>query len=318
VSEPVIQVDDLRKVYYIKNGAFRAPRKLHALGGVSFAVKPGQTFGLVGESGSGNSPIARILIGAERASEGRIQISGQELPNRKEAPNWLRSVLQPVLQDPYSSLNPRMRVRHIIDEPLRIHRPQMSEEQLGAEVSALLEKVNLPRSYADHLPHQLSGGQRQRVAIARALSMQPAIMVLDEPASALDVSVQAQIINLLADLQAERMLTYVIISHDLAVVAYLSHQIGVLYLGQFMELGSKAEIIDNPLHPYTQVMIRASEPSSHDLESHVLDGEIPSPLELQAGCPFSPRCPIATARCKEVKPAFRQVGPEHWVACHLV
>jgi oligopeptide/dipeptide ABC transporter ATP-binding protein len=316
MNQPIIAVSNLRKTYHIKNGAFRPARELHALAGISFTAAPGETFGLVGESGSGKSTIARILIGAETATDGRIQIAGHEI--RGKASDLQRSVLQPVLQDPYSSLNPRMRIRHIIDEPLRIHRPRMSEAELADAVATILDKVKLPRSYADYLPHQLSGGQRQRVAIARALSLEPAIMVLDEPASALDVSVQAQIINLLADLQAQHGLTYVLISHDLAVVAYLSHQIGVLYLGQFMELGAKTEVIDNPVHPYTQAMIRASEPGSSTLESHLLDGEIPSPLDQLVGCPFSSRCPNVMARCKQEKPALREVGPRHWAACHLV
>jgi oligopeptide/dipeptide ABC transporter ATP-binding protein len=315
----LIEVRNLTKHYPIKRHWLARPVNLAALAGVSFSLEAGGTFGLVGESGSGKSTVAKIIIGAEQASSGEVEIGGHAFGARPSATAqaWRRRTLQPVLQDPYGSLNPHMKVGRIVDEPLRIQHALPSHEY-RARVAQLLEKVGLSAAYADRLPHELSGGQRQRVAIARALALDPAILVLDEPVSALDVSVQAQVLNLLKDLQAESGLTYLLISHDLAVVAYMSTRIGVLYLGQFMELGSRDAVIERPAHPYTQALLTASEPQSPAALSGVaLEGEIPSPLDPPARCPFHPRCPQAQARCIESKPLLRQIGADHWVACHF-
>lgn len=314
---PFMRVRDLRKTYEVRRGLFGRARPLHAVAGVSFDVAPGTTFGLVGESGSGKTTIAKMLMLAEPSSSGSIEIDGQDLTrlSADERQRFHRQ-LQPVLQDPYSSLNPRMRIGSIIDEPLRIHRVG-THASLAGRVRELLDLVGLPGDGARRFPHELSGGQRQRVSIARALGLSPKCMILDEPVSALDVSIQAQILNLLKDLQGRLGLTYLLISHDLAVVAYMSQRIGVLYLGQFMEIADTADIVTNARHPYTQALIAAVDARTGSLESTgAVIGEIPSPMNPPSGCSFNPRCPHATARCREEKPVLRAIAPSHLVACH--
>ena len=314
MSAPFIAVEQLRKTYSVKRGLFGRGRPLHAVDGVSFEVEAGGTFGLVGESGSGKSTIARMLLAAEPASAGRLRVGEHALERlgRQGARQFHRTV-QPVLQDPYSALSPLMRIGRIVDEPMRIHRLHRPSV-LDARAAELLSLVGLDPAMARRYPHELSGGQRQRVAIARALGVEPRAMVLDEPVSALDVSIQAQILNLLKDLQRERGLTYVLISHDLAVVAHMSSRVGVLYLGEFMEIGSRDEVVGQARHPYTQALIAASE--SRVDASRAAAGEIPSPMERPAGCPFQSRCPHASARCRVEKPALRALSPTHWIACH--
>ena len=312
-----MQIRDLRKTYEVRRGLFGRSRPLHAVGGVSFDVGAGTTFGLVGESGSGKTTIAKMLMLAEAPSSGAIEIDGQDLTRLSaEQRQRFHRELQPVLQDPYSSLNPRMRIGSIIDEPLRIHRVGTAASR-AARVRELLELVGLPGDGLRRFPHELSGGQRQRVSIARALGLSPKCMVLDEPVSALDVSIQAQILNLLKDLQGRLGLTYLLISHDLAVVAYMSQRIGVLYLGQFMEIAETAEIVGNARHPYTQALIASVDARTGSLESTgAVIGEIPSTMSPPAGCSFNPRCPHATSRCREEKPALRALAPGHLIACH--
>jgi len=317
---PFIDLQDVHKAYNVRRGVFRAGKLLHAVSGVSFSVPEGSTFGLVGESGSGKSTIARMVLGAEAATSGEVRVAGQNVTTLDRKQRFqLRRTLQPVLQDPYSSLNPRIRIAAIVDEPLRVHRIEHGQS-LKARVAQLLEQVGLSAETMRRYPNELSGGQRQRVAIARAISINPRCLVLDEPVSALDVSIQAQILNLLKDLQARLRLTYLLISHDLAVVSYMSDQIGVLYLGQFMEIASREDIIANARHPYTQALMAAADSTIGEEVGRVgnaVQGEIPSPLSPPSGCPFHPRCPMAEARCRQEKPALRAFGPSHQVACHL-
>ncbi|MFG1280027.1 ABC transporter ATP-binding protein [Xanthobacter autotrophicus] len=313
----LVEVSHLAKTYTVRPGLFSRPRPLAAVAGVSFAIEPGGTFGLVGESGSGKTTIARIVMGAETASSGRLRIADHHFgaTHDEAGEAWRHRFLQPVLQDPYGALDPAMSIGRIIDEPLRVQRPQADEGTYRARVTDLLVQVGLPPAFADRRPGALSGGQRQRVAIARALALDPKLLVLDEPVSALDVSIQAQVLNLLKNLQDRHGLTYLLISHDLAVVAFMATRIGVLYLGQFMELGSRRAVVERPAHPYTQALLAAAEPSIH--QAVPVAGEIPSPLDPPAGCPFHPRCPRAEGRCRAEKPVLRPVGPDHWAACHF-
>lgn len=318
----LLEVKKLRKTYTVKRNWLARTKTLVAVDGVSFSIEAGTTFGLVGESGSGKSTIAKMLMGAELPTSGSFSIDGRSFDSHRspEADQWRQHVLQPVLQDPYGALDPTMRIGRTIAEPLTIlskGRKGHDRTSMGTleEVRRLLNKVGLPEEFADRLPGQLSGGQRQRVAIARALSVSPELVLLDEPVSALDVSVQAQVLNLLKDIQVEQQLTYLLISHDLAVVAYMSQHIGVLYLGQFMEIGSRDQVLNHPAHPYTAALIAASDPDS-PLEDTVLTGEIPSPLTPPSGCSFHPRCPKADVTCQQLRPVAMEIEPGHQVACH--
>lgn len=319
---PFIEVADLHRAYPIRNGVLGRKRLLHAVAGVSFGLEKGGTFGLVGESGSGKSTIAKILLAIEPATSGRVAIDGITLGAlNRSALRRLHRTVQPVLQDPYGALSPLVRIEHIIDEPMRaqrLHRGAGREIRLRA----LTQMVGLSADVLRRYPHELSGGQRQRVAIARALAMEPKALILDEPVSALDVSVQAQILNLLRDLQDAQGLSYVLISHDLAVVANMSTQIGVLYLGQFMELGTRDDVVRGARHPYTQALIAASDV---DLDAPVekTDATVSrtrkstaSPMDTATGCRFEPRCPHAVARCRAEIPRLRALSNTHWIACH--
>ena len=319
---PYLTVSGLTKTYQVRRGLFGRPRPLHAVRGVSFTVETGSTFGLVGESGSGKTTIAKMLMLAEPATAGGMVIGGHDLAElSRDDRRRFHLEVQPVLQDPYSSLNPRMRIGHIIDEPQRIHRLTARGAAMDGRVRELLELVGLPADSGRRFPHELSGGQRQRVSIARALGVNPRCMILDEPVSALDVSVQAQILNLLRDLQKSLELTFLLISHDLAVVAYMSRRIGVLYLGEFMEVGTTENIVHRARHPYTQALIASvdarSGGSREDGSAVRVTGEIPSPMDPPPGCPFHPRCTFAQGRCREEKPALREIGPGQSVACHF-
>jgi len=317
MSEAFVKVRDLRKTYEVRKGLFGRPRPLHAVAGVTFEIAAGATFGLVGESGSGKSTIAKMVMLAEPPTSGSLEVGQRDLTRlgRKEKDRF-HMELQPVLQDPYSSLNPRMRVGSIIDEPLRVHR-MLGGAGRRAKVAELLDLVGLPPDAARRYPHEMSGGQRQRVSIARALALDPKCMILDEPVSALDVSIQAQILNLLKDLQQRLGLTYLLISHDLAVVAYMSERVGVLYLGEFMEIGRAEDIVARSRHPYTQALIASVDARSGGAAARLVSGEIPSPMNPPPGCPFNPRCPHAVDRCRSEKPLLRQVGDGQWSACHL-
>ncbi|CAG9254777.1 dipeptide ABC transporter ATP binding subunit DppF [Paraburkholderia unamae] len=320
-----IRVDDLHRSYAVRHGWLARRRLLRAVSGVSFTVAQGETYGLVGESGSGKSTIAKVLLAAEPATRGDVRVAGMRLDALDRCDEKrLRRLLAPVLQDPYGALNPHMRVVDIVAEPLRAHGLHRGAESASA-IDALLQSVGLAASLGDRLPHQLSGGQRQRVAIARALALEPRAIVLDEPVSALDVSVQAQILNLLKDLQVARGLSYLLISHDLAVIAYMADRIGVLYLGQLMEEGSRDDVIRRARHPYTQALVAAGSARLDDASA--ARGEIPSPLQPPPGCAFQTRCSHAQARCRSERPSLREVPAAaatmpatrsaHRIACHF-
>jgi oligopeptide transport system ATP-binding protein len=294
---------------------------VRAVDGVSLDVEPGETVGLVGESGCGKSTLGRAAIRLITPTDGEIRFDGQEitrLSSNELRP--LRRQFQMIFQDPYGSLNPRMTVENIIGEALDIHALAADAGARQRRVSELLSDVGLDASHANRYPHEFSGGQRQRIGIARALAVEPRLIVCDEPVSALDVSVQAQIVNLLRDLQTQRGLAYLFIAHDLAVVEHISRRVFVMYLGRVVESGESHEICRSPKHPYTQALLSAVpvvDPAARRARI-VLTGDVPSPIHPPSGCPFHPRCPIAQARCRTDVPALREVGNGHQVSCHLV
>jgi oligopeptide/dipeptide ABC transporter ATP-binding protein len=320
MPEPLLEVRDLKKHFPVKGlGMFGAAGAVKAVDGISFTINRGETLGLVGESGCGKTTTSKLVLAAERPTAGIIAFEGQDIagaPNR-QLRDYRRKV-QVVFQDPYSSLSPRMRIGEIISEPLRAHEP-MSRQDTQARIAELLELVGLRPDMARLFPHEFSGGQRQRLAIARALSTNARLIVLDEPVSALDVSIRAHIISLLEGLQARLGVSYLFIAHDLAAVSHLSHQTAVMYLGKLVEVADSIELCDAPLHPYTKALFAASLPSHPDeqREEIVLSGEVPSALNPPSGCHFHPRCPFAMARCAEEEPMLTEQAPGHTVACHL-
>jgi len=324
VSAPLVDVRNLVKHYPGERawlGLGRPRRVVRAVDGVSFAITPGQTLGLVGESGCGKSTVGRTILRLQEPTAGQVVIDGREVftLGAREL-RALRRRMQIVFQDPYSSLNPRMTVRQTLREPLAIHR-LAAGAGADAKVAALLEEVGLDSRLARSYPHELSGGQRQRVGIARALSVEPAFLVCDEPVSALDVSVQAQVLNLLMDLQQQRRLTYLFIAHDLAVVKHIAEQVAVMYLGKIVELAPAAELYLAPRHPYTRSLLSAvpvPDPAAQK-QRIVLTGDVPSPASPPPGCPFHPRCPHPkkNQRCRTEVPALRAVVPGQLAACHF-
>ena len=324
MSAPLVDVRNLVKHYPGERawlGLGRPRRLLRAVDGVSFAITPGQTLGLVGESGCGKSTVGRTILRLQEPTAGQVVIDGREVftLGAREL-RALRRRMQIVFQDPYSSLNPRMTVRQTLREPLAIHR-LAAGAGADAKVAALLEEVGLDSRLARSYPHELSGGQRQRVGIARALSVEPAFLVCDEPVSALDVSVQAQVLNLLMDLQQQRRLTYLFIAHDLAVVKHIAEQVAVMYLGKIVELAPAAELYLAPRHPYTRSLLSAvpvPDPAAQK-QRIVLTGDVPSPASPPPGCPFHPRCPHPkkNQRCRTEVPALRAVVPGQLAACHF-
>jgi oligopeptide transport system ATP-binding protein len=291
---------------------------VRALDGVSFSINEGETFGLVGESGCGKSTLGLTVLQLYRPTSGKVFFEGKDLTEIGDrALKPIRKRLQMIFQDPYASLDPRMTVGNIVQEPLDIHRVGTRAER-KERLSSLLEMVGLSDAYIDRYPHEFSGGQRQRIGIARAVALNPNLIVCDEPVSALDVSIQVQILNLLEDLQKELNLTYLFIAHNLAVVAHISDRIGVMYLGKLVEMGSMADVTDNPQHPYTQSLLSAvPEIDKRRRKKRIhLEGDVPSPVNPPSGCRFHTRCPIAKPDCAESEPQLKQGNSEHWVACH--
>jgi oligopeptide transport system ATP-binding protein len=314
----LIEVQNLKKYFHVKNG-FK-PAKVKAVDDVSLFIKKGETLGLVGESGCGKTTLGRTIIRLHEPTSGKIIYNGKDITTADMHP--LRRKMQIIFQDPYASLNPRMTVGDIIGEPLEIHKMFSSRKDKQDKIYSLLETVGLNREHANRFPHEFSGGQRQRIGIARALAVDPEFIVCDEPVSALDVSIQAQIVNMLEDLQAEKAFTYLFIAHDLSIVKHISNRIGVMYLGHLVELANSNELYKNPLHPYTQTLLSAipiADPkTSRNTKRIILNGDIPSPINPPSGCPFRTRCPHATETCANETPALKDYGAGHFAACHYI
>ena len=318
---PLIEIQDLKQHFKIKGGLFgRNIQTVKAVDGVSFTINKGETFGLVGESGSGKTTLGRTLLHLYKPTSGKIFFNGEEV-NENNYRQYAKR-MQIIFQDPYASLNPRMTVEDIIGEALDVHKLYSTKNERREKVINLLKLVGLNAEQAQRYPHEFSGGQRQRIGIARALAVDPEFIVCDEPVSALDVSIQAQIINMLYDMQQDMKLTYLFIAHDLAVVRQISKRIAVMYLGNIVELTDSESLYTKSLHPYTQSLISAipiSEPSiAKSKQRIILSGEIPSPINPPSGCKFRTRCPKAEAICAEKAPEFREVESGHYCACHLV
>ena len=324
-KQPLVVAHDLAKTFdvsapWLNRVLEGKPRQLlHAVDGVSFEIQRGQTLALVGESGCGKSTVARLLVGLYETTRGGLSFDGQDAHAAFKSPDAkaMRKRIQMIFQDPYASLNPRWTVEAIIGEPLQEHGMISDAAELQARVAELLQSVGLSALDMPKYPHQFSGGQRQRISIARALATAPEFLVCDEPTSALDVSVQAQVLNIMKDLQRERGLTYLFISHNLAVVRHVSDQVGVMYLGRLVELADKHSLFSNPQHPYTRMLLDAI-PKMHDTGQArtPVQGEVPNPLNPPSGCSFHPRCPLVTDRCKTERPAWRELKGIK-IACHL-
>jgi len=321
VKEPLLRVRDLAVHFPVRRGFWqRRVGTLKAVDGVSFDIAPGETLGLVGESGSGKSTLARALVRLTPTSAGEALLGGRNLFTLSPAELIrARREIQMIFQDPYASLDPRMTVLDIVAEPLLLHERYRSRREAAAEVLRLLETVGLEEDAMRRYPHEFSGGQRQRIGIARAIALEPKLIIADEPVSALDVSIQAQVVNLLASLQKERGLSYLFIAHDLGVVRYLSHSVAVMYLGKIVERAGTEELFEAPGHPYTRALLAAvPAPDPRQKKRRlVLAGEMPSPLSPPLGCPFHPRCPEVMDRCRTDAPLLRERRPGRWVACHL-
>lgn len=313
----LLEISDLHRHYPVSTGPFSLSKAtVKALAGITLYVRKGETLGLVGESGCGKSTLARLVTGLESPDRGTVRFSGKEIPlwDRSE----LSKKIQMVFQDPYSSLNPRQKVHNVISEGMRIHK-MGSTSEIRKRVEELLEQVGLRPEHAERYPHEFSGGQRQRIAVARAIALNPDLVICDEPVSALDVSVQAQVLNLLKKIQADFELSYLFISHDLSIVSHVSDRVAVMYLGMIMESSPSQGLYSPPLHPYTRTLLDAVPVPDPEYEYHSspLTGDTPSPISPPEGCPFHPRCPHAMQICSEAFPHWKEMEPEHFVSCHL-
>lgn len=319
MSQPLLEVSQVTKHFPIYGGILsKQVAAVKAVQDVSFTLNKGETLGLVGESGCGKSTLGRCIIRLIETTSGQIKFNGQDITHTKgEELRALRRKMQIIFQDPFASLNPRMTVGTIVQEPLEIHKIGRTQKERDDRVASLLEMVGLRPEHKHRYPHEFSGGQRQRIGIARALAVEPELIVCDEPVSALDVSIQAQVINLLMELQKKLGLTYIFIAHDLKVVEHVSHRVAVMYLGKIVEMADADELYKNPLHPYTKALMSAipiPDPRKKD-ERIILTGDVPSPMNPPPGCYFNPRCPIATSECSEIAPEFKEYGKAHYCAC---
>ena len=324
-AAPLVEITNLRKHFPIRRGIIfqRQVGAVQAVDGVTFAIRRGETLGLVGESGCGKSTVGRTILGLYGASGGSAVIDGIDSTQAdRRAMMTLRRKAQMIFQDPFASLNPRWSVDAIVGEPLRVHRIITGRRARSERVKELLELVGLNARHVNRFPHEFSGGQRQRIGIARALASDPLFIVCDEPIAALDVSIQAQVVNLLEALQERFNLTYLFIAHDLSMVRYICDRVAVMYLGNLMELAPSDDLYDAPLHPYTQALLSAVPvPSPREARARqriILEGDVPSPIDPPSGCRFHTRCPIARPHCATHRPEWREVQPNHWVACHEV
>ncbi|HHC9730569.1 TPA: ABC transporter ATP-binding protein [Staphylococcus aureus] len=317
--ENILEVNQIKKYYKIKTGLLQKTQYVKAVDDVSFSIKKGQTFGLVGESGCGKSTLGKVIIRLEDATSGSIIVNGEDITRLQgKKLRKSRQQYQMIFQDPYASLNPMQMVGDIISEPI-LNYKKLPKEEIKKEVLYLLKCVGLSEDAYYKYAHEFSGGQRQRVGIARALALRPSLIVADEPVSALDVSVQSQVLNLLKDLQEQFNLSYLFIAHDLSVVKHISDVIGVMYLGHIVEIASDKEIYENPKHPYTKALISSiPQIDKHNNNRIILKGELPSPSNPPQGCPFHTRCPIAKDKCKENIPQLKDIGDEHQGACFYV
>ncbi len=322
-TDVLLKVEDLKMHFPIYRGVFqRQVGAVRAVDGISFDVYRGETLGLVGESGCGKSTTGRTILQLYKPTEGQIHFEGADLVTlHGEEMRRMRRKMQMIFQDPYASLNPRMTVEQIVGEPLMVHNVATGKE-IEERVKHLLELVGLNPAFSTRYPHEFSGGQRQRVGVARALALQPSFIICDEPISALDVSIQAQVVNLLEELQEQFNLTYLFIAHDLSMVRHISKRVAVMYLGVIVELTDREELYRSPLHPYTQALLSAVPIPDPVMDAQrkrtILEGDVPSPANPPSGCRFRTRCPIAQELCAESRPEFREVKPGHFVACHLV
>ncbi len=322
-SDLILRVENLVKHFPVHPGSLRREtRVVHAVDGVSFGLGRGETLGLVGESGCGKSTTGRTIMQLYRPTSGSVWLDGVDLVNLNRTElRATRRKMQMIFQDPYASLNPRMTVGEIVSDPLKVYRQGKSGKEIDEEVRSLLALVKLDPSYTNRYPHEFSGGQRQRIGVARALALRPQLVVCDEPISALDVSIQAQVVNLLVDLQKQLNLTYLFIAHDLSMVRHVCDRVAVMYLGIIVELATSRELYSNPLHPYTQALLSSVPIPDPVVEEKrrrtILTGEIPSPVAPPSGCRFRTRCPIAQPLCAEVRPEWRELRPGHFAACHF-
>lgn len=321
-NEILIEVKNLKKYFPVKNEFLGGEKKfVKAVDGVSFNIRKGETFGLVGESGCGKSTLGRSITRLYDITEGDILFEGTNIAklSKKEMKSFY-SKIQTIFQDPYSSLNPNMTVRELVNEPLALH-TKLSKDERNKKIKELLETVGLSDSDMDKFPYEFSGGQRQRIGIARAISTEPDFILCDEPISALDVSIQAQVVNMLEDLQKELKLTYLFVAHDLSMVKHISDRIGVMYLGKIVEISDSNELYKNPLHPYTKGLLSAipiADPKkAKKSEISLIKGDVPSPIDIPTGCRFHTRCPYATEKCKTVEPEMKEIEKNHFISCHL-